>query len=224
MVGHASILFKDSLLIFGGGISNSSPQGDLWKYHFPTQTWKKLSSTPKANLPPKMYHCILGIGADFQTTSDYTDPFPSHRRRQQQDHQQLAAIPTRRRSRRLFHQQPAHRASHGQESDAIEMKTFSSPLEPRGFCAFQTTSEAELGPNRATRLLSKDKSHRLFFSSEKETSDAAQTVGGEEGIDCQHTAAVDEVCSGTNVLLLLGGKPLSSFSEISFWQTAFESL
>lgn len=106
----------------------------------------------------------------------------------------------------------------------MEMKTFSSPLEPGGFCAFQTTSEAELGPNRATGLLSKDKSLRLFVSSEKETSDAAQTVGGEEGTDCQHVAAVDEVCSGTNVLLLLGGKPLSSFSEISFWQTAFESL
>lgn len=171
-----------------------------------------------------MYHCILGIGADFQTTSDFTDPFPSHWRRQQQGHQQPVAIPTHTRLCSLFRQQPAHRASCSEESDAMEMKTFSSPLEPRGFCAFQTTSEAELCPNRATGLLSKDKSLRLFVSSEKETSDAAQTVGGEEGTDCQHAAAVDEVCSGTNVLLLLGGKPLSSFSEISFWQTAFESL
>ncbi|XP_065494029.1 uncharacterized protein LOC135990344 isoform X3 [Caloenas nicobarica] len=224
VVGHASIVFKDSMLIFGGGISNSSPQDDLWKYHFHTQTWKKLSSTPKANLPPKMYHCILGIGADFQSTSDFSDPFPSHRRRQQKDHHQLVAIPTRTRLCSYFRQQPAHRATRGEESNAVEMKTFSWPLEPGGFCAFQTTSEAELGPNRATGLLSKDESLRLFVSSEKEAFDAAQTVGGEEGTDCQHAAAVDEVRSDTNVLLLLGGKPLSSFSEISFWQTAFESL
>ncbi|NXM46861.1 GEFF factor, partial [Gymnorhina tibicen] len=40
VVGHASIVCKDSMLVFGGGISNSSPNDDLWKYHFHTQTWK----------------------------------------------------------------------------------------------------------------------------------------------------------------------------------------
>ncbi|NXH39059.1 LZTR1 regulator, partial [Dicaeum eximium] len=40
VVGHASVVCKDSMLIFGGGISNSSPNDDLWKYHFHTQTWK----------------------------------------------------------------------------------------------------------------------------------------------------------------------------------------
>ncbi|NXC39993.1 LZTR1 regulator, partial [Penelope pileata] len=40
VVGHASVVFKDSMLVFGGGISNSSPSDDLWKYHFHTQTWK----------------------------------------------------------------------------------------------------------------------------------------------------------------------------------------
>ncbi|NXM33299.1 LZTR1 regulator, partial [Oxyruncus cristatus] len=40
VVGHASIVCKDSVLIYGGGISNSSPNDDLWKYHFHTQTWK----------------------------------------------------------------------------------------------------------------------------------------------------------------------------------------
>ncbi|XP_050195522.1 actin-fragmin kinase-like isoform X2 [Myiozetetes cayanensis] len=39
VVGHASIVCKDSMLI-----SNSNPNDDLWKYHFHTQTWKKLSS------------------------------------------------------------------------------------------------------------------------------------------------------------------------------------
>ncbi|NXJ05904.1 GEFF factor, partial [Odontophorus gujanensis] len=40
VVGHAAVVFKDSMLVFGGGISNSSPNEDLWKYHFHTRTWK----------------------------------------------------------------------------------------------------------------------------------------------------------------------------------------
>ncbi|XP_054686840.1 leucine-zipper-like transcriptional regulator 1 isoform X2 [Grus americana] len=223
VVGHASIVFKDSMLIFGGGISNSSPNNDLWKYHFHTQTWKKLSSTTKANFSSKMYHCILGIGVDFQTTSDFTNTFPSHWNSKQKDHHQLVTIPKHTRFYNYFHQQPAYRAFGHEESNAIEMKTFSLPLEPGGFCAFQTTSEAELDPNRATSILSKDESLRLFVSSEKETFAAAQVVG-EEGTDCQYATAVDEVGSDTNVLLLVGGKPLSSFSEISFWQMEFDSL
>ncbi|NWR26713.1 TEA1 protein, partial [Tachuris rubrigastra] len=40
VVGHALIVCKDSMLVFAGGISNSSPHDDLWKYYFHTQTWK----------------------------------------------------------------------------------------------------------------------------------------------------------------------------------------
>ncbi|XP_032847447.2 leucine-zipper-like transcriptional regulator 1 homolog [Tyto alba] len=224
VVGHASVVFKDSMLIFGGGISNSSPHDDLWKYQFHTQMWKKLSLPTKANFSPKMYHCILGIGVDFQTTSDFTNTFPSHRKGKQNDPQQLVPVPKHTRFCNYFRQQPAYRAFSNEESDAIEMKTFSSPLEPRGFCAFQTTSEAELDPNGAASLLSKDKSLPLFVSSEEETFAAAQIVGEEEETDCQHATAVDEVSRDTNVLLLIGGKPLSSFSEISFWQMEFERL
>lgn len=212
------------MLIFGGGISNSCPNDDLWKYHFHTQTWKKLSSTTKANFSPKMYHCILGIGVDFQTTSDFTNMFPSHWKSKQKDHHQLVTIPKHTRFCSYFRQQPAYRAFSNEESNAIEMKTFSLPLEPGGFCAFQTTLEAELDPNRATGILSKDESLRLLVSSEKETFAAAQIVGEEKETDCQHATAADEVSSDTNVLLLIGGKPLSSFSEISFWQMEFDGL
>ncbi|XP_075286766.1 host cell factor 2-like [Opisthocomus hoazin] len=224
VVGHASVVFRDSMLVFGGGISNSSPNDDLWKYHFHTQTWKKLTSATKANFSPKMYHCILGIGADFQTTSDFTNTFPSHWKSEQKGCHQLVAIPKHTRFCSYFRQQPAYRALGNEESSAIEMKTFSLPLRPGGFCAFQTTSEAERDPSRATSTLSKDKSRRLFVSTEKEASAAAQTVGEEEGTNCQHATTVAEASSDTNVLLLIGGKPLSGSSEISFWQMEFDRL
>ncbi|XP_071602837.1 kelch domain-containing protein 3-like isoform X1 [Heliangelus exortis] len=211
VVGHASALLKDFMLIFGGGISNSSPNGDLWKYHFHTQAWKKLNSTTKANFPPKMYHCILGIGVDFQTAPGV----PSPREGEQGARAQQVTLPRHTRFCSSFRQQPACR----REGDAIEMKTFSLPLEPGGFCVFQTAPEAELDPNTTTAgILAKEKSLRLFVSSEKEASAAAPTLGEEEGADCQHAAAVDQVGCDSNVLLLIGGKPLSSFSEISFWQ------
>ncbi|XP_064291046.1 uncharacterized protein LOC135309085 isoform X3 [Passer domesticus] len=213
VVGHASIVCKDSMLIFGGGISNSSPNDDLWKYHFITQTWKKLSSTTKGNFSPKMYHCILGIGADFQTTSDFTDTFPSHCKSEQKGHPQL--VPMLRHSGfcSFFRPQPTER------SNVIEMKTFSLPLEPAEFPAFQTTSEAGLGPNRD--CLSKDKSLHLLACS-GEASAAAQAVG-EERPDCGCVATEGGI-SRTNTLLLIGGKPLSSFSEISFRQMEFDCL
>lgn len=223
MVGHASVVFKDSMLVFGGGISNSSPNEDLWKYHFHTQTWKKLSGLMKANFSPKMYHCMLGIGVGFQPTSDFTDTFPSHCK-SRKDHHQLVTIPKHSRFCSYFRQQPAYRAFSNEDSGAIEMKTFSFPLEPVGFCAFQTTPELELDPNRATSILTKDGSAPLFLSSEKETFAAAAVMEQEEGTNCQHAAAGAEVSSDANVLLLIGGKPLSSFSEISFWQMGFDSL
>ncbi|XP_017679022.1 PREDICTED: tip elongation aberrant protein 3-like isoform X1 [Lepidothrix coronata] len=221
VVGHASIVCKDSMLIFGGGISNSSPNDDLWKYHFHTQTWKKLSST--ANFPPKMYHCILGIGVDFQTTSDFTNTSPSHWKNDQKGCGQLVPIPRHTRFGNYFRQRPTDRAFGSKESNAIEMKTFSLPLEPVGFRAFQTTSEAELDPNRDTSLLTKDESLPLFPSSERETLAAAQVVGEEEGSDCGCATAGDELGSSTNTLLLIGGKPLSSFAELSFRQMEFDS-
>ncbi|KAJ7407853.1 leucine-zipper-like transcriptional regulator 1 [Willisornis vidua] len=223
VVGHASIVCKDSMLIFGGGISNSSPNDDLWKYHFHMQTWKKLTSTAKVNFPPKTYHCILGIGVDFQTTSDSANTLLSHWKNEQ-DHRQQVPIPRNTRFSNYFRQRPTDRALSSEESNAIEMKTFSLPLEPAGSRAFQTTSEAELDPKRDTSLLPKDKSLPLFASSERETFAAAQIVGEEEGRDCGCVTTGDELSSSTNTLLLIGGKPLSSFAEISFRQMEFDSL
>lgn len=198
------------MLIFGGGISNSSPNDDLWRYHFPTQTWKKLNSTTKGNFSPKMYHCILGIGTDFQTTSDSADRFPNHWKREQKDHPQLVPILRHSGFCSYFCPQPTER------SNAIEMKTFSLPLEPAESPAFQTTSEGGLDPTRDRSCLSKAKSlHLLAYSGE--------AVGEEEGTDCGRAATGDEI-SGTNTLLLIGGKPWSSFSEISFRQMEFDCL
>ncbi|XP_048165961.1 leucine-zipper-like transcriptional regulator 1 homolog isoform X3 [Corvus hawaiiensis] len=216
VVGHASIVCKDSMLVFGGGISNSSPNDDLWKYHFNTQTWKKLTCTTKGNFSPKMYHCILGIGADFQTTSGFTDTFPSPWMREQKDHPQMVPILRHSGFCSYFRPQPTER------SNAIEMKTFSLPLEPAELSAFQSTSEAGLGPNRDRSSLSKDKSLHLSLCS-GEAFAAAEAVGEEEGTDCRCTAAGGEI-SSTNTLLLIGGKPLSSFSEISFRQMEFDCL
>ncbi|XP_058695302.1 leucine-zipper-like transcriptional regulator 1 homolog isoform X1 [Poecile atricapillus] len=216
LVGHASIVCKDSMLIFGGGISNSSPNDDLWKYHFHTQTWKKLSSTTKGNFSPKMYHCILGIGADFQTTSDFIDTFPTHCESEQKDHPQLVPIPRHFGFCSYFCPQTTER------SNAIEMKTFSLPLEPAEFPAFQTTSEAGLGPNRDRSCLSKDKSLHLLACS-GEALAAAQALGEEERTSCGCAATGGE-SSCTNTLLLIGGKPLSSFSDISFRQMEFDCL
>ncbi|KAL9848205.1 uncharacterized protein GJ701_006702 isoform 2-T6 [Geothlypis trichas] len=157
-----------------------------------------------------------GIGVDFQTTSDFTDAFPSHCKSVQKDHPQLVPILRHSGFCSFFCPQPTER------SNAIEMKTFSLPLEPAAFPASQTTSETGLGPKRDRSCLSKDKSLPLLACS-GEAFAAAQAVDKEERPDWGCVATGGGI-SRTNTLLLIGGKPLSSFSGISFRQMEFDCL
>ncbi|XP_052647051.1 putative protein tag-53 isoform X2 [Harpia harpyja] len=242
--GHSAVVYHSSMYIYGGYFGIRGVSREFWTFHFDTRKWLCVT-TPSHNTGPGprhghsavVYHTgmylfggLMGLSEqkdlwkwDF-VSSSWSNIRTSRWKSKQKDHHQLVTIPKHTHFCSYFRQQPAYRAFSNEESNAIEMKTFSLPLEPGGFCAFQTTSEAELDSNRATNILSKDKTLRLFVSSEKETFAAAQIEGEEEGTDCQHTTAVGEVSSDTNVLLLIGGKPLSSFSEISFWQMEFDSL
>uniref|UniRef100_A0A8C8SR54 Uncharacterized protein n=1 Tax=Pelusios castaneus TaxID=367368 RepID=A0A8C8SR54_9SAUR len=227
VVGHTSVIFQDSMLTFGGGISNSRPNNSLWKYHFSSQMWEKLASMTEVNLSSKKHHCILGIGVGFQVTPGSSSASPiSHWCPKVKDPRKLLAA-----SKRCAHfhgclcQQPVHQAFSNDSGHEIEMKTFSQPLEPLGFCSFQTPSETELCADKTQSVSPKNKHLTHLISSERQAPAAAEVTKTRGGTDCQHVKPMSTaVTTHPDVLLLIGGKPLSSLCEISLWQMELNSI
>ncbi|KAL0184610.1 hypothetical protein M9458_020306, partial [Cirrhinus mrigala] len=69
LVGHSAVFFKDSMLIFGGGETQSFPQSSLWRFNLETQTWKKLALLPGSPTLCRIHHCSIGLGQSFQPTA-----------------------------------------------------------------------------------------------------------------------------------------------------------
>ncbi|XP_029766332.1 tip elongation aberrant protein 3-like isoform X1 [Terrapene carolina triunguis] len=227
VVGHSSVVFQDSMLTFGGGISNSRPNNSLWKYHFSSQIWEKLASTTEVILSSKRYHRILGIGVGFQLTPGFSGVSPiNHWCPKGKEPQKLAAVSKQRAHfHGYFRQQPVHQPFSNDDGNEIEMKTFSQPLEPLGFCSFQTSSEAELCADKAQSIFSKNEHLSHLIASQEQTLTAAEVTKNRRGTDCQpETPRSMAVTNHPDMLFLIGGKPLSSLCEISLWQMELNSI
>ncbi|XP_075789184.1 uncharacterized protein LOC102448459 [Pelodiscus sinensis] len=202
VVGHSSVVFQDSMLTFGGGISSSRPNSSLWKYHFSSQRWEKLASTTEVNLSSKRYHCILGVGVGFQQMPVFSSASPSnHWGPRGKEPQKLLAV-----SKQAF--------SNGNE---IEMKTFSQPLELPGCCSIETPSEAEQS------IWSKNEHLSHLISSKAQG--LPEDIANRKGADAQLVQPTSlAATNGPDVLLLIGGKPWASLCEISLWQMELNSI
>ncbi|XP_044293916.1 tip elongation aberrant protein 3-like [Varanus komodoensis] len=210
VVGHSALIFEDSMLVFGGGVSNARPSSTLWKYHFPTQTWKKMASTTDPS--SKAYHCLLGTGYGFQITADAPGISLSHPK--EQGISKLALISKKHSCFCDFiDRRPTYKPFSNEDEAEIEMTTFCQSQEEPGLCSFQTTSNIELSENEAADILSRKGHSYLSPLREKEFT----TVNPTEGQANISSGRVDSSCPSA-VLLLLGGKPLSSSSAISFLQ------
>nr|XP_048725672.1 uncharacterized protein LOC125644931 isoform X8 [Caretta caretta]XP_048725673.1 uncharacterized protein LOC125644931 isoform X8 [Caretta caretta]XP_048725674.1 uncharacterized protein LOC125644931 isoform X8 [Caretta caretta]XP_048725675.1 uncharacterized protein LOC125644931 isoform X8 [Caretta caretta] len=227
VVGHSSVVFQDSMLTFGGGISNSRPNNSLWKYHFSSQTWEKLASTTEVILSSKRYHRILGIGVGFQLTPGFSRASPiNHWCPKGKEPQKSPAVSKQRAHfHGYFRQQHVHQPFSNDGGTEIEMKTFSQPLEPLGFCLFQTSSDAELCADKAQSIFSKNEHLSHCSSSKEQALTAAEVTKNRRGTDCWHERPTSvAVTNHPDMLLLIGGKPLSSLCEISLWQMELNSI
>lgn len=214
-VGHSALIFEDSMLIFGGGVSNMRPSNILWKYHFPSQMWKKLSSPREPNLSSKTYHCTLGIGSGFQGTAD-SSRMSLH----------CGLHPKEKRSSRLLaiskqhacfceyiRHQPTYEIFSNEDSCEIEMKTFYQSQQEPESCLSQTTFCEELSANQVAGILS-GKEKRLCPSLSRKEVPVLDHVEREAGLSPDSL----DSSKSSPVLFLIGGKPLTSSSAISFWQ------
>ncbi|XP_025022133.1 leucine-zipper-like transcriptional regulator 1 [Python bivittatus] len=215
VVGHSALIFEDSMLVLGGGISSTKPSSTLWQYHFPSQMWKKLPS-PMA-LSSKAYHHMLGTGFGFQGAADSLLRSPGCLNSKEKGCSKLLALS---KQHVCFcehlHREPTYQILNNEGASEIEMKTFCQSSEKLGFSSYQTTSSAELNSDPAAELLCKERTSYLSISKEQEFATMDLTAGG----SCLGLLKNEygDVCESSVVMLLVGGKPLSSSSAISFWQ------
>ncbi|KAL8183127.1 UNVERIFIED_CONTAM: hypothetical protein K2H54_018397 [Gekko kuhli] len=225
VVGHSAVIFQDSMLVFGGGISNTTPNGTLWKYHFPSEMWKKVASPKDGNPSSKAYHCLLGLGYDFQEVADSSSvSLNSCLHRKEKRCSKLLAISKQHSCFCEYLQpEPTYQAFSNDDGDAIEMSTFLQPSQEPGFCALQTTSNAELCANQPAGPLS-EKEKISYLSLSIEQGDVTLDFPEKEaGFSCLNPDCLD-VGALSAVLLVVGGKPFSSSSAISFWQMELDGI
>lgn len=206
------------MLNFGGGVSNSRPSNILWKYHFPSQIWKKLTSSREANLSSKAYHCTLGIGCGFQATPDSSGMSLSYclHRKEKRCSRLLALSKQHACFCEYIRQEPTYETFSNEDTCEIEMRTFCQSEEEPGFYLSQTTFNEELSASQAAGILS-EKERRLCLSLSQEVPalELAEEVANYPSPDSSESSPV---------LFLIGGKPLSSPSAISFWQMKLERI
>ncbi|XP_060118751.1 leucine-zipper-like transcriptional regulator 1 homolog isoform X3 [Heteronotia binoei] len=225
VVGHSALIFQDSMIVFGGGISNMKPNGTLWKYHFPSEMWEKKVGPKDGNPSCKAYHCLLGLGYGFQEMADASCVSLnccSHRKEKRCS--KLRAISKQHSCLcEYFQPGPAYRAFNNDDGNEIEMSVLHQPSKQPGFCSLQTISNAELSANQPAGLLSKkEKISYLDLSTEQDQVTPAAPEK-EAGFNCLNSDRVD-IGELSAVLFVVGGKPFSSSSAISFWQMELDTI
>ncbi|XP_008108092.2 rho GTPase-activating protein gacHH isoform X1 [Anolis carolinensis] len=214
MVGHSALIFKDSMLVFGGGVFNTRPSSTLWKYHFPSQMWKKLASLTDPSC--KSYHCTLGIGLGFSGTDDAPRTPTSYLHPKEKGCSKLLAISKQHACFCENHQEPSYKTFSNEDGNEIEMKTFRHSQEQTRFCLFHTTSSEEMIDKQAVDIwCRKERTTYLNLAMEQEFSTTDLTEK-DDSFSCSQPGSVDP--GEPSAVLLLGGKPLSGSSAISFWQ------
>ncbi|KAH0621287.1 hypothetical protein JD844_022409 [Phrynosoma platyrhinos] len=216
MVGHSALIFEDSMLVFGGGVFHTRPSSTLWKYHFSSQIWIKLASLTEPS--SKSYHCTVGTGFGFSGTADSPRTSLSYLDPKEKGCSKLLAISKQHACFCEYnhHQEPRYQTFSNEDGSEIEMKTFYHSQELPKFCLFHTISSEELNAKQAPGILSrKGRLPYLSLSREQEFA-TTELTEKERNFSCSQPERVD--IREPSAVLLLGGKPLSGSSAISFWQ------
>lgn len=65
-MGHSAVVYKDSMLLFGGGETQTAPTNCLWSLNLTTLMWQKLLSLSGCTAPCCIHHRCVGLGPKFQ--------------------------------------------------------------------------------------------------------------------------------------------------------------
>ncbi|XP_043916597.1 tip elongation aberrant protein 3-like [Protopterus annectens] len=221
-VGHAATVYQDYMLMFGGGQTYGCPDNSLWSFNFSSLTWKKLNNLTTTTPPSKVYHCAVGIGSRFQQGSGIPRNLTSDINSAFRDGKEEYHLPLK----WFTLKHASTETSKNADSDEIEMCTFPAVEEQHPFAVPLPYFSAE---HSMSTHLSKETKYYITEVSLDSSSEAA--VGSFAG-DCRrnsphvaHSSCTvtdeDEVCL-PDVLLIIGGRPLSGASTVDVWQVTLD--
>lgn len=198
-MGHSATSYRDSMLLFGGGESQSSPQNCLWKYSFSTHAWERLAVLPSSNPPPRIHHCCAGLGPSYQLPTD-----GSHSNSSSGVKPGLLGGKLKHFKNKCFPTPPALLGTEG----AIELETF-SPDKSKTFEEFGADyCNGDLTGKDTPRIGNCLTFENQAFSRQWSCEEQELAESEEESI-AQHLP---------DLLLVLGGKPIAGHTAISMWQ------
>ncbi|XP_028993270.1 ras guanine nucleotide exchange factor F isoform X2 [Betta splendens] len=195
LIGHSAATYKDCMLVFGGGEIQNTPTNSLWRYSFTSHTWWQVAVHPGCNAPSKIHHSCTGLGSSYEANTIV----PSVGSRLNDKHRPF--------KNRCF---PASLTSLESEG-AIEMETFRLDKCYAGD-SFSRCSELESSnqdltgnkdPEKTGNCLTFEKANRTLWSYKKD-----DLLQGEDEDIVKHLP---------DLLLVIGGRPLTCHSPISIW-------
>lgn len=68
-MGHSAVVYRDSMLLFGGGESQHSPSSCLWRFSFTSLSWTQVATLPGSSAPKKIHHSCTGLGPGYKNNS-----------------------------------------------------------------------------------------------------------------------------------------------------------
>ncbi|KAG9469391.1 hypothetical protein GDO78_020603 [Eleutherodactylus coqui] len=188
-VGHGSVIYQDSLWIVGGGLPSRTPAHNLWKYHFASRSWKKISRVKQIVDCARMYHCAVAVGSCSTSGTGVSSLCREH-----------LEVPSGDSSAEKLYSFLTSASSKvsplsNSNSNAIEMKTFTERPASPVLCSCSFSSSAD--------------EQRLLTSYENESFTLLEEEYPQTPFSCAGPAADEDV------FLMIGGKPLSRQCEIS---------
>ncbi|XP_078084041.1 leucine-zipper-like transcriptional regulator 1 isoform X1 [Mustelus asterias] len=234
LVGHSAVVYQDSMLIFGGGRDHNNSDNSLWKFYLKAQTWERLSPATDTSPPPKIYHCTIGVGPSFQ--EKHVDELPRPKLppsiichdsslglQDTCNGKPLAALKGA--CCLNFSTQPSGSCS--PSSIKLRAKKTYSNIEMKTFSVRCTESKENLlSLNTPEGEWQCENGHHLQPEEQPPADDGTDeysddnSIAGEARTHCldQGEVTLHSQDSLPEVLLIVGGKPLSDTGCISMWQ------
>ncbi|KAM6984969.1 kelch domain-containing protein 3 [Aplochiton taeniatus] len=208
LLGHSAVAYQDSMLLFGGGESLCSPMNCLWRYSVTTNSWEKLAVLPSSTSPPhRIHHGCAGLGPSYQPrpTSPLIPTSINHGLQGKLRPFKNKCFPSTWSS--------VHQGTEG----AIELETFS--LEKSNSQTLLTDRVQDY----CNGLIRKDASHVGNCLTYENKEAFCKQWDGEDG----RTVALEEESMAhhlPDLMLVVGGKPLTGHTAISVWQMTLTDL
>lgn len=199
LMGHSAVAYKDSMLLFGGGESQNSPNNCLWRYNFTTQTWGQVATLPGSSPPDKIHHCCAGLGPSYKSNTG--TPCSSSGLQSRLLDGRVKPF-----KNKCF---PAPLTFLGSEV-AIELETFS----PDKCYGRKTLTESSELVNSKECLMGND-AHRIENCLTFENKAFRRQCTDEDLLNEEDRDMTQHL---PDLMLVLGGRPCTGHSPISMWQ------